>query len=311
MSMKVVLVTGATGKQGGSLVNALLDRGGFAIRALTRNVNTEAAKELAAKGVAVVPGDLSDKDSLSKACKDVYAVFGVSIPEFFCGVDEELQGRNLVDACKENDVPLLVWSSLPSCKDTSSGKFIVKPFDAKSDVEKYIKAVDQPAIIFRTGGFASNMILFHQLKQDEKDPSKYHFCYPIVGANSPQPWTYVEKDVGPAVLAAIEKWEDSAWHTELAKEPIPLVSYQLTLEEMASIVAKVSGKDVDFVSVPSDGLPPPLISMNHWCNERLWGYGDHIPVDILVKLGVKFHTLDDYVRDEVIPWMNSQDQSAS
>ncbi|KZO94746.1 NAD(P)-binding protein [Calocera viscosa TUFC12733] len=306
MSKRLVLVTGATGKQGGSLVKALLEHGGFEIRALSRNVDSESAQALDAKGVSVVPGDLSDKNSLLNACKNAYAVFGVSIPELFCGVDEELQGRNLVDACKENKVPLLIWSSLPSCKDTSDGRFIVTGFDAKAEVEKYIKAVEQPAIIFRTGGFASNLLLFGQLKRDEQDASKYHIFYQFVEGTSPQPWTYVEKDVGPVVLAAIEKWEDPAWRAELTKEPIPLVSYQITGDEMASIVSKVSGKEVDHVTIFPEDMHPGLKTMNLWCKERLWGYGNNIPVDIIVKLGVKMHTFDDYVRDAVIPWMNSQ-----
>jgi len=301
---KIVLVTGATGKQGGSLVEALLKHGGYEIRALSRKVDSEWASALASKGVQVFAGDLSDKDSLMKACRGAHAVFGVSIPEAYCGIDEELQGRNLADACKANVVDVLVWSSLPSPKETSNGKYNVPAFDDKVEVEKYIKKIEQPAIIFRTGGFTSNLMNFGLLKQDEKDVAKYHILYPLVPGTSRQPWTYVEKDVGPAVLAAIEKWEDPTWRHELAKEPIPLVSYQITGNEMAEIVSKVSGKEVDWITItPPEGVPPQLTEMNKWCCEELWGYGDKIPVDILVKLGVKFHRLDDYVREKVVPWM--------
>ncbi|EJU01377.1 NADP-binding protein [Dacryopinax primogenitus] len=284
MSKKIVLVTGATGKQGGSLVDALLAHGGYSIRALSRTVDSVSAAALASRGVEVLPGDLSDKDSLMKACKGVYAAFGVSIPEFFSGIDEEVQGRNLVDACHANEVAILVWSSLPGVKETSGGRYTtVTAFDAKAEVEKYIKTVGQPAIVFRTGGFTSN--------------SRTNVAAPV----------FFTSDVGPVVLAAIEKWDDPAWHDELTKSPIPLVSYQITGEEAAAIISKVAGKQVDCITVFSDQLPLPLKEMNQWCNERLWGYGEHIPVDLLVKLGVKFHTLDDYAREELIPWMKSQE----
>jgi len=308
MAKKIILVTGATGNQGGAVLKTLIEHGGYEIRALTRDVESEFASALAAKGIKVVPGQLGDKESMMKACEGVYAVFGVSIPAMAPGVvDEKIQGSNLVDACKANGVQVLVWSSLPSPKETSGGRFVSPVFDDKVEVEKYIKSVGQPAVVFRTGGFTSNLLSRPGwLTRDEQDPSKYHVRCLFVSAKILSPYTYVEKDLGPAVVASIDKWENPAWRAELTKEPIPLASYEITGDDHAAIISKITGKEVDFAPLSLEHMPPSFQALGKWCDEELWGYGHKIPVDILSKLGVNMHTFEDYVREEVVPWMNSQ-----
>ena len=68
---KIIAVTGATGAQGGGLVNAILNDSAdeFVPRAITRNVNSDKAKALSQKGVEVVQADLDDVESLKKAFK--------------------------------------------------------------------------------------------------------------------------------------------------------------------------------------------------------------------------------------------------
>jgi hypothetical protein len=139
-------------RAGGSVIDSLLKQGQFSIRALSRDVLSAAAQALIAKGVEVVSGSLMDKESLMNACKDVYAVrsfhrgrveqglmnvqvYGVSIPRFVSGQDEFSQGQNLVDACKANNVELLVWSSQPSTKETSNGRYAVEYAIMKSPLE--------------------------------------------------------------------------------------------------------------------------------------------------------------------------------
>ena len=66
---KLVVITGATGKQGGSVVNAFLRDSSFKIRAIARDLSSAPAKVLAARGVDVVHGDINDEESLVKAFK--------------------------------------------------------------------------------------------------------------------------------------------------------------------------------------------------------------------------------------------------
>ena len=75
---KIIAVVGSTGTQGGSVVRSLLADGTFSVRALTRKVDGEAAQKLKAAGVEVVAADLEDVESLKKAFKGAYGVFGVT-----------------------------------------------------------------------------------------------------------------------------------------------------------------------------------------------------------------------------------------
>ena len=90
--MKAILVTGATGQQGGAVARALL-AGGHKVRALTRKPDGEAARALAGKGAEVVRGDLDDVASLEKALAGAWGVFAVQ-NTWEAGVEgEEQQGK--------------------------------------------------------------------------------------------------------------------------------------------------------------------------------------------------------------------------
>jgi uncharacterized protein YbjT (DUF2867 family) len=66
---KIIAVTGATGSQGGGVVNVMKKTPGWTVRAVTRNPESEAAKKLAAEGVEVVKADMEDEESLRAAFK--------------------------------------------------------------------------------------------------------------------------------------------------------------------------------------------------------------------------------------------------
>ncbi|KZO94735.1 NAD(P)-binding protein [Calocera viscosa TUFC12733] len=307
MSKKLVVVCGATGAQGGSVVKSLLEDGRYAIRGISRDVNSASAQALIAKGVEIVPGQPGDKESVMRAFEGAYAVFGITNPTFTPGPEYE-QGKNLVDACKANDVSLFVWSSLPHVAESSNGKYTgVSAFDEKANIDKYLKAVGQPAVIFKTGGFTSNLIKFGELRRDPQDPSKWHIYYPWVRGSTPVYTTYVERDVGPSVVAAINHWEDATTRTELEKEPIPLCSYVISGDEKAQVISKIAGKSVGYIrEEPTEGRNalPQLKAVYLWSEEGYISYT--IPAPILLKLGVKFHTFKDYVTETVVPFMNAQ-----
>lgn len=73
---KIIAVTGATGLQGGTVARKLL-ADGWKLRALTRDANKPAAKDLASRGAEVVPGDMEDRSQLDAAFKGAYGVFSV------------------------------------------------------------------------------------------------------------------------------------------------------------------------------------------------------------------------------------------
>src|SRR6516225_5162789 len=91
----LVLITGATGRQGASVVRHMLPQG-WKLRALTRNPESESAVALVNQGVEVMRGDLEDPASLEKAVQGVYGVY--SVQDFWAvGARREVQGKNLAD----------------------------------------------------------------------------------------------------------------------------------------------------------------------------------------------------------------------
>ena len=136
---KHVLVTGATGQQGGAVVQALLARG-HRVRGLTRKAHSPSAKALEAQGVEIAVGDFTDSDSLVRAATGVDTIFAMTTP-FEQGVEAETaQGLVITDAAKRAGVGHLVYSSVASA-DRETG---IPHFDSKYAVEKAIRSSGVP-----------------------------------------------------------------------------------------------------------------------------------------------------------------------
>ncbi|KZO94748.1 NAD(P)-binding protein [Calocera viscosa TUFC12733] len=304
MSPKIVVVAGATGNQGGSVVTALVNHGGYVVRGLTRDITSAASQALTARGVEMLQISVMDREGLVEAFKGAYAVFGVTKP--FTKDNETDQGKNMVDACRANDVPLFVWTSLPSATKLSNGKVTgISILDDKAAVDQYTQAVGQPTVILHTGSFTENMINQNQLKSTA--PGKWEIQFPIAPPDHVQPFSYIKKDVGPAVTAIIDHWEDASWRQRLTKEPIIMCSYNLCGKEMAATLARLTGKEVTYVTL-IDTIPEPAKSMFIFFRDY-WDYPDPIPPTILTDLGIKFHTFEDYVRDKLVQFMNEKDSA--
>ncbi|KAK0185812.1 NmrA family protein [Armillaria mellea] len=121
---KLIAVTGATGQQGGSVVEYLLKHPEtFTIRAITRNPQSTAAKNLTAKGVGVVKADLSNLEEVISAFSGAWGVFAVT--QFYeHGYDlEQLHGKNMVEAAKiniegrEGECTAISWTSKARIED--------------------------------------------------------------------------------------------------------------------------------------------------------------------------------------------------
>src|SRR5258706_8628415 len=110
---KLVLVTGATGKQGGAVVKALLARG-HQVRALTRDPASPAANRLREQGAEIAVGDFTDQDSLVHAAGGADAVYAMNTP-FGKGTEQETaQGITITDAAKAAGVAHFIYSSVAS-----------------------------------------------------------------------------------------------------------------------------------------------------------------------------------------------------
>jgi uncharacterized protein YbjT (DUF2867 family) len=148
-----LLVLGATGGQGGAVVDALLARG-LPVRALVRDPARSSARRLAGQRVEVVAGSLDDPESLAAAMAGVSGVFAVTTP-FEAGVDAEVrQGRAIVTAARRARVPHLLFSSVAGA-DQHSG---VPHFDSKAVIEAELATAGVPYTILGPTYFFDNAL---------------------------------------------------------------------------------------------------------------------------------------------------------
>ncbi|GIO29031.1 MULTISPECIES: NmrA/HSCARG family protein [Paenibacillus] len=151
MSSKIILVTGATGQQGGTVARQL-SANGWKVRALVRDPGHPASQSLMKPGIEVVKGDLEDSDSLLRAIKNVYGVFSVQSLDLNHPEKEEQQGKRLAEIAKATGVSHFVYSSAAGA-DRNTG---ITSFENKGKIERYIQALNLPATILRPVMFMEN-----------------------------------------------------------------------------------------------------------------------------------------------------------
>jgi uncharacterized protein YbjT (DUF2867 family) len=151
---KLILVTGATGKQGGAAIRHLAKRGGFKLRAMTRKPDGDAAKAVAKLGAEVVQGDLDDAASLERAVAGAWGVFAVQ-NTWEAGVEkEEEQGKRLARVAREKGVQHFVYSSVGSAHKRTG----IPHFENKFRVEQLVKDLGFPShAIIRPVFFMENL----------------------------------------------------------------------------------------------------------------------------------------------------------
>ena len=152
---KVILVTGATGKQGGAVARHLLSSG-FSVRALTRRLDSSQARRLQEQGAELVLGDLEDPRSLERAATGVDGVFSVqNYWEPRVGYEGEIrQAKFLADAAKQAGVAHYVQSTMADAVSFHG----VEHFESKAVVEHYIDLIGLPRTFIGTVYYMDNLL---------------------------------------------------------------------------------------------------------------------------------------------------------
>lgn len=234
---RTILVTGATGAQGGALVPLLLARG-FAVRALTRNPKKLAGQKLAQLGCEVVAGDLDDEASLERACSGMYGVFSVqNFWEKGVGYQREIdQGCKLARAAKKAGVQHFVQTSVANC-DNAEG---VLHFQSKHEIEKYVDSLGLPRTFLREVFFMENFTEPVMLGGEKKAMSPYWILPMITGL--------LDEDTRFHMITV----EDIAWFAadvfdhpqQFIGKHLDVASDSLTPAEMRAVFRKVTGRRV-------------------------------------------------------------------
>lgn len=235
MAQRTVLITGATGKQGGAAARHLL-RTDFKVRALTRDPSKPAAKELEKAGAEVVQGNLNDRSSLEDAANGVYGVF--SVQNFWeTGYDQEVaQGKRMADVAKDVGVKHFVYSSVGSA-DQNTG---ISHFDSKAEVEEHVRSLDMPYTILRPVWFMNNW---------ESDQMKGMVLSGTL-AQPLSPDTTLQQiavdDIG--VFAAMAFRNPDKW---IGRE-LDIAGDEGTMTQLAADFSKITGIKVEYQQVPWD-----------------------------------------------------------
>ncbi len=238
--MKTILVFGATGAQGGSVARALLARGAFNVRAITRKPDSPTASALRDLGAEIVQGDLDDPASLAAALEGVNGVFGVT--NFWEHFDKERpQGRNLVKAVADANVQHFIFSTLPAIEKATGGALKSPHFDIKAEHEDYARSLGIPSTFIHLPFYYENFLSFFPPRP--AGDGTYQIGFPQ--GDTPLAAISVQ-DVGPIVAAMFEQPE------KYIGQVVPLAGDELPPQAYADAIGRATGTDVKYTYVPRE-----------------------------------------------------------
>jgi uncharacterized protein YbjT (DUF2867 family) len=239
----VVVVTGATGRQGGAVVRHLL-KGGWRVRALTRNVKSPKARQLATDGAEVVHGDMADRAALEAAFQSAYGVYSVQNPMISGREGEVRQGKLVADVARDLGVRHIVYGSA----GTGEAGTGIGSWESKLEIENHMRAIGLPATILRP-------MAFMELMTDKgyyPAASAWHVMPMLMGASRPVAWISVD-DLGAIAAKAF------ADPDRFIGEDLKLASDVQSVDDCRTIYREITGK------LPSE-FPMPV-----WLFERFVG----------------------------------------
>lgn len=242
----MIVVVGATGTQGGRVVDALLAEG-FDVAALTRDATSEAARALSERGVELRTGDLDDRGTLADAFAGADGMFYPSLQP-----NERERGENVLAAVRDANVSFLVVSTGGNCDDRPG----VEHVDAKADVEEAVRETTEAAFIIRPHTFMSNFRMQEPAIREGRLP------YPLPdGRTIP---LVDPQDIGRLAARAF------AAPDRYAGETVELAAGSYGLEELADAFAAALGRPVEPEPIPFEtfvdriGAPETFVRFLDW-----------------------------------------------
>ena len=232
-----VLVTGGTGNQGGAVARELLGAG-FAVRALVRDPEKPAAKELESAGAELVQGNMDDRGSLDAAMAGVSGVFGV-LNVWVAGAEGEIrQGMALADAAAEAGVDHFVYTSVGGA-DRDSG---VSHFDSKWQVERHIDSLGLKATVLRP------VFLMENFTSPIYRGALGNGVLPLAVSPDTEIQMIASSDIGVFARIAFQRPD------EYVGKALELAGDVNTPTEAAAAFQEVLGREINHVQVPMERL---------------------------------------------------------
>ena len=228
-----VLVTGATGQQGGALARVLLDKG-HRVRAFVRRPDSPEAKELKRLGAELTEGNFEEPSTIEGAARGVDAVFVVATP-FGAGTEAEVRhGIAAADAAKAAGVGHLVYSSVANA-DRDTG---IPHFDSKREVEEHIERLGVPYTIVAPVYFMENLLAPWTL------PELKGGRLPMALSSSRPLQQIALSDIAAFTALILEKRKD------FAGQRLDIASDEMAGDEVAETLTRVTGHEIHYVELP-------------------------------------------------------------
>jgi uncharacterized protein YbjT (DUF2867 family) len=252
---KIITVFGATGAQGGGLARAILeDRDGpFAVRAVTRDAGSSAARALAAAGAEVVAADLGDAAAVARAMQGAHGAYCVTFFWAHFSPERELaEARTMAQAARAAGLEHVIWSTLEDTRrwmsiddprmPTLMGKYKVPHFDAKGEADQYFRDAGVPTTFLLTSFYWDNLIHFGSGPKPAAD-GKLDFVLPMGGAKLPG---IAAEDIGRCAYGVFRHG------TGLVGQTVGIAGEHLTGAEMAAALTRALGREVRHLDVPPE-----------------------------------------------------------
>jgi uncharacterized protein YbjT (DUF2867 family) len=304
-SRKLIAVVGATGAQGGGLARALLadPSGEFAVRAITRDLGADKARELARLGAEVVAADLHDPASVERAFAGAYGAFCVTFFwAHFSPEKETAEARAMATAAVRAGLQHVIWSTLEDSRrfiplsdermPTLMGRYKVPHFDAKGESDRFFTETGVPTTFLLTSFYWDNFIHFGAGPQRGPD-GRLVLALPI--ADAPLPGIAAE-DIGRCALGIFRAGG------RYVGQRIGIAGEHLTGAEMAEKLGRALGEPVRYEAVPpavyrSLGFPgaEDLGNMYQFNAEFSDAFCAARPVSLARELNPELQTLDQWL----------------
>lgn len=249
---KVIAVLGATGAQGGGLVRAILSdpNGGFSVRALTRNVDSAKAKDLAKLGAEVMAVDIDQPETLKKAFEGAHGAYCVTFFwEHFSPEKEMSEAKTMADTAKTAGVNHVIWSTLEDTRrwiplsdnrmPTLHGKYKVPHFDGKGEADQFFTAAGVPTTFLLTSFYWDNFIHFGMGPKKGPD-GRLAITFPMDDKKLPG---ISAEDIGKCAYGIFKK------NDQFVAQTVAISGENLTGTQMAATFTEVLGREVRYNNV--------------------------------------------------------------
>ena len=249
MTIRNVLVTGATGQQGGGVANNLLNSG-HRVTALVRDPASGRAQALQDLGAQLAKGNFDDPDSLRHAMDGVETVFAVGTPA--AGIDTEVaHGKALVDVAVAEGITHYVFSSVAGAASNSG----IPHFDSKFEVEQHLQATNLNWSIVAPVFFMDNVLF----PWNTADLARGLFRQAMAPETRLQ--SIAVADIGKFNAAVIEGGES------FYGKRIEIAGDELTGPQMASVMSASIGSEITYEEQPIAELEASgtdMVKMYEW-----------------------------------------------